>query len=48
MQSWHFAHEIIVVAREHLNLARTGTDKIKLADIALIVHQLNQLSEFNE
>ncbi len=48
MQSWHFAPEIIVVAREHLNLARTGTDNIELADIALIAHQLNQLSEFNE
>jgi len=48
MQSWHFSPEIIVVSREHLNLSRMGTDNIELADITLIAHQLNKLSEFNE
>lgn len=48
MQSWHFAPEIIVVAREHLNLARTGSDNIELADLVLIAHQVNQITNIDE
>lgn len=48
MQSWHFAPEIIVIAKEHLNLTRMGTEQIEPADIILIAHQLNQLSDFSE
>jgi HD-like signal output (HDOD) protein len=48
MQSWHFAPEIIVVAREHLNLARTGSDNIELADLVLIAHQLNQIDNIDQ
>jgi len=48
MQSWHFAPEITLVAREHLNLARMGTEQLELADITLIAHQLNQLDDFTE
>lgn len=48
MQSWHFAPEIIVVAQEHLNLTRKGSEQIELADITLIAHHLNQLTEFSE
>ncbi|MBT3505311.1 MAG: HDOD domain-containing protein [Piscirickettsiaceae bacterium] len=47
MQSWHFSPEITVVSKEHLNLARVGTEHIELADITLVAHQLNQLSEFD-
>jgi HD-like signal output (HDOD) protein len=48
MQSWHFSPEIIVVAREHLNLARTGSNNIELADLVLIAHQLNKISHIDE
>ena len=48
MQSWHFSPEIIVVAREHLNIQRTGTQQLELADIALLAHHLNQMTDIKE
>tara|TARA_R110002111_G_scaffold108420_2_gene167141 strand:- start:1475 stop:2350 length:876 start_codon:yes stop_codon:yes gene_type:complete len=48
MQSWHFAPEIIVVAREHLNLSRAGSENIELADLVLMAHQINQITELSE
>lgn len=48
LHSWHFAPEIIAVAKEHLNLTRDDNTEIELTDVALVAHQLNQLSELSE
>lgn len=48
MQSWHFSPEMMVVATEHLNINRAGSENIELADLVLLSHQLNQLPELSE
>lgn len=48
LQGWHFAPEIIAVATEHTKKNRPGQGELELADIVMLAHQLNQISQFDE